>query len=317
MAKKKPAAPPVKKRIGRPPAVAAQEGTAAGMPYKLQMVRGAWEATVILPSTGKPRVFPTDTPNAAVAHARTKLKVEQVVRGLKMAERRNRQADEAAAALESVRRAAAQNKPAGEDTAATKPPPVVQPAAPPAAPPAAAAAAETDQQRAERIAAKLRGIGDAQPIKPDGIFPAGDADPDSEAGEAENEDELFADTAAMFLVMGTLAVPKAILRSRRPPLKPGRPDPWSLEAYTKGLQQGCRRLMGSAALGPVGKTVAGAIGIMISMFVGAEPMNPQHDGTAAQPAAAAPPSPPVPPAAPPNAETALAVNGQGQMGRFR
>lgn len=180
------------------------------------------------------------------------------------------------------------------------------PGSPGSTPPAAPRPSDDD------LRAKLLHLGDvAPPLEPDQVIPA-DADGAAAGAAGDTEDtaeeldsegqELIAALLAKGATLGLVGLTNRQLRKRKPPQE-GEPHEWGLEHFEKGLTTVCMKIVGrTATLGPAGQIFVGGLVIVGSMYMSAEPIEPQ-------PAAAAAASSPAP--APPAPEPQPTSNGAG------
>jgi len=180
------------------------------------------------------------------------------------------------------------------------------------APAGAGSPAPAPRPSDDDLRAKLLHLGDAAPpLEPDLVIPAdadgasagaaGDTDDTSEEMDSEGQ-ELIAALLAKGATLGLVGLTNRQLRKRKPPQE-GEPHEWGLEHFERGLTTVCMKIVGrTATLGPAGQIFVGGLVIVGSMYMSAEPIEPQ-------PAAAAAASSPAP--APPAPEPQPTSNGAG------
>lgn len=162
--------------------------------------------------------------------------------------------------------------------AVDEPTPVNRPAPPPPPPPDPPSEEPEPApapERTEEIAAKLRALGDGRPIEPDDVHEPGDdprADDQPDADPIDEEaGELIAEIAAAAIVSKNVSVVSNILRSRKPPRRPGDGPEKMREWYHAGMVFNMKKLFGRAtSMGPTGKMFVGALLFNVAMFWNSE-----------------------------------------------
>ncbi len=113
------------------------------------------------------------------------------------------------------------------------------------------------------------------PIAADDAPPMPEAAPEPLTPEvmppASSEDgDLFAGLIATFLVAGLIKGNKTIAAAGDPPLELGEPHAGSVTWMQQGIENKVRKIFGDRVIGDGTKIFLGAIGITLSMFLGAE-----------------------------------------------
>jgi len=179
-------------------------------------------------------------------------------------------------------------------------PPAAPPPDAPTPPPAAPRVSDDD------LRAKLLGLGDAQPIAADEVIPpdsdgaAAGKPPDEVPFDDEMDSEgqdMIASLLAKGATLGLVYLANRPLRRRKPPME-GEAHEKGLEYFHDGIEHVARKIVGkTATLGPTAKIFVGAIIIVGSIHMTAEPI-PGAQPYQEQQAAPPPPPPQAPPVAP-------------------
>lgn len=247
---------------------------------------GIWICTGEMPGTGRPFRFEAGTGSREKAEGLVEGKLRQKL---------------ASSSGSKLRWAKTKASPAPENAGSTSPPP--------------------PRPSDDDLRAKLLHLGDAAPaLEPDQVIPAdASGEPAGAAGDAADtaEDldsegqELIATLLAKGATLGLVGITNRQLRKRKPPQE-GEPHEWGLDHLEKGMTTICKQIVGkTATLGPGGQIFVGALVIVGSMYMSAEPIEPQPAAAAASsPAPAAPEPQPTSNGAPqPTTAIALGVFG--------
>jgi hypothetical protein len=289
--------------------------------YELSRVGARWWCSGVMPETGKPFRFDVGGGSRDRADGVAQESLRRKVASSKGSRARWDRA-------RALKRGTATTAAPGEGTATVAADvgggqqPAPQPAPPPTSP----------RVSDDELRAKLLALGDARPIEPDRVLPAGDAGAAGAAADPENDDPPMDESERVIVAAAITGFLSGFLintvnkrLARRNPPEHAEPLDMGKDWFEAGTLHYVEKAVGrSTSFGPFTKLVLGGLVMVGSMYATAAPIDPRaqpRPAPAAAPdrASAAAPDPPT--AAPQNghqapiATTALALGSFGSPSR--